>query len=104
MNKEEELYHKIGANLPGAEESQMFGKPCFKINTKAFICFFKDCIVCKLSGDDHKKAIALEGAVLFDPSGKQRPMKEWVQVPYTHNAKWKKLALAAFEYVQKGSA
>src|SRR5688572_2234567 len=99
MNKEEELYLDAGKSLAGAEESQMFGKPCFKINSKAFICFFQNCIVCKLSGEEHKKALALPGAVLFDPSGKKRPMKEWVQVPYTHKIKWKKLAAAAFAYV-----
>ena len=99
MKKEEELYLASGASIAGAEQSQMFGKPCFKINGKAFICFFEDSIVCKLTGDDHKKALALDGAVLFDPSGKKRPMKEWVQVPYTHKTKWKKLAAAAFEYV-----
>ena len=102
MKNEEELYIETGQILDGAQESQMFGKPCFKINTKAFICFFEGCLVCKLTGDDHKKALALEGAELFDPSGKKRPMKEWVQVPYKHKLKWKKLAGAAYDYVLKG--
>jgi len=42
--------------------------------------------------------LALEGAELFDPSGKGR-VKEWVQVPAAHSAKWKKPAKAALEYV-----
>ena len=29
-----------GNKLKGSEESRMFGKPCFKINGKAFTCFF----------------------------------------------------------------
>ena len=101
MKKEEELYLASGRNLDGAQESQMFGKPCFKINAKAFISFFEDCLVCKLAGDDHKKALALEGAKLFDPSGKNRAMKEWVQVPFKHKLKWKKLAEAAYHYVSE---
>ena len=39
---EEELFIEIGNKLKSAEKSQMFGKPCFKINGKAFICFFQD--------------------------------------------------------------
>jgi len=100
MAKEETLYKSIGGALKDAEESQMFGKPCFKINGKAFVCFFQNEMVFKLTGDEHAAAIALKGAQLFDPSGKGRAMKEWVQVPYTHKAKWETFAAAALKYVK----
>lgn len=100
MGKEEKLYLKTGSALKGAEESQMFGKPCFKINGKAFTCFFENCMVFKLSGDTHAEAIKLKGAKLFDPSGKGRAMKEWVQMPYAHSAKWSEYVKAAFAYVK----
>lgn len=100
MAKEETLYKSIGGALKDAEESQMFGKPCFKINGKAFVCFFQNEMVFKLMGDEHAAAIALKGAQLFDPSGKGRAMKEWVQVPYTHKAKWEIFAAAALKYVK----
>jgi hypothetical protein len=103
MAKEEELYSEIGNSIKGAEESQMFGKPCFKIKGKAFTCFFQNCMVFKLTGDTHKEALALKGAVLFDPSGKGRAMKEWVQVPFAHSKKWSALAKEAYEYVKKTS-
>ncbi|WP_276132555.1 hypothetical protein [Polluticoccus soli] len=99
MDKEQKLYTEIGNSLKDAVESQMFGKPCFKINNKAFICFFQNCLVCKLTGDEHAAAMKLKGAVLFDPSGKGRAMKEWMQIPYDHKAKWKGFAQAALEYV-----
>lgn len=103
MTAEEQLYTEIGSKIKGAKESQMFGKPCFKTEEgKAFICFFKKCMVFKLSGDQHKAALALDGSELFDPSGKKRPMKEWVQVPYDYASSWKKLAKAAFDYVSAG--
>lgn len=54
----------------------MFGKPCFKVNKKAFICFFQNEMVFKLFGEVHKDALSLDGSQLFDPSGKNRPMKE----------------------------
>jgi hypothetical protein len=100
MTTEEKLYTDIGQKIKDAEQSQMFGKPCFKINGKAFICFFQNEMVFKLSGNDHKTALGLEGSQLFDPSGKKRPMKEWVQVSADHSDKWKKLAKAAHDYVK----
>ena len=97
----EKNYLKIGDSLKGAEESQLFGKPCFKINGKAFICFFENCMVFKLTGDFHKNAMSLEKAVLFDPSGKGRAMKEWVQLPAKHAGEWPVFAKAAMDYASK---
>jgi hypothetical protein len=99
MAKEEQVYKETGESVKNAEASQMFGKPCFKINGKAFMCFFENAGVFKLTGKDHEDAIKLSGAVLFDPSGKGRPMKEWVQVSYKHKEKWSALAKAAAKYV-----
>ena len=99
MTEEQELYIEIGQKLKDAEQSQMFGKPCFKINGKAFICFFQNEMVFKLTGDTHSEALSLDGSQLFDPSGKKRPMKEWVQVPYDYNDKWEKFAKEAMKYV-----
>ena len=99
MSKEETLYLSIGQNLKDAEQSQMFGKPCFKINKKAFVCFFQNEMVFKLSGETHSEALSLDGSQLFDPSGKKRPMKEWVQVPFDYSENWAEYAKLAMEYV-----
>jgi hypothetical protein len=96
--RNEAQYIAIGTKLKG-EQSQMFGKPCFKIGGKAFIAFFQDEMVFKLTGDEHAEALALEGSQLFDPSGKKRAMKEWVQVPAAHSTQWAKYAKAALNYV-----
>lgn len=97
---EEELFIEIGNKLKSAEKSQMFGKPCFKVNGKAFICFFQDEMVFKLPDEVRAAAIKLKGAQLFDPSGKGRAMKEWVQVPYVHAGKWAEFAKVAMGYVK----
>jgi hypothetical protein len=97
--KEEDVYLAAGKRIKGAEESQMFGKPCFKVNGKAFVSFFEKAMVFKLSGKEHENALKLQGAKLFDPSAKGRPMKEWVQVPYVHAEKWGSLSKAAYDYV-----
>ncbi|RQO31296.1 hypothetical protein DBR32_04845 [Taibaiella sp. KBW10] len=100
MTTEEAFYTSIGQSISEAEQSQMFGKPCFKINGKAFVSFFQDAMVFKLTGNTREAALQLAGAVLFDPSGKNRPMKEWIQVPYAHQSEWSRLAQEAFQYVK----
>ena len=99
MKAEEEFYLATGKKIKDAEQSQMFGKPCFKIGGKAFVCFFQNAMVFKLTDDIHEEALSLEGSKLFDPSGKKRPMKEWVQVKYDHKDKWLKYSKAAMKYV-----
>jgi hypothetical protein len=99
LSYEELMFTSIGQKFPEAVHSQMFGKPCFKINGKAFICFFQEEMVFKLTGETHKEALGLKGAMLFDPSGKNRPMKEWVQVPSVHSGHWEAFATDALDYV-----
>jgi len=101
MTNEETLYTSIGQNLKEAEQSQMFGKPCFKINEKAFVCFFQNEMVFKLTGDILRETLSLSGSKLFDPSGRNRPMKEWVQVSFDHDKKWPNFAKAAVKYVSE---
>jgi hypothetical protein len=100
MTTEETLYTSIGHSFPQAQQSQMFGKPCFKVNGKAFISFFQDCLVCKLTAPAHAEALSLDGTHLFDPSGRGRPMKEWVQIPFAYQAQWPAFAAAALHYVE----
>lgn len=98
MSQPEQLYTKIGQELKRAEFGQMFGKLCLKLEGKAFVAFFQEEMVFKLTGKDHEEALKLKEAQLFDPSGKGRPMKEWVQVPFIYKGKWKGLAEKAMNY------
>lgn len=102
MTKQEQFYVEIGLKIKGAEQSQMFGKPCLKVKGKAFACFFNGDMVFKLTGKTHKEVLSIDGAELFDPSKKKRPMKEWVQVPFDYKDQWQKFAEAAFKYVKTG--
>ena len=103
MTKEEKFYTESGSSIKNAEQSQLFGKPCFKINGKAFVSFFENDMVFKLNGKPHEEALKLKGTKLFDPSGKGRAMKEWVQVSFAHKDKWQKLAKDAAKYVESMS-
>jgi hypothetical protein len=56
-------------------------------------------MVFKLTASSHNEALSLHGSQLFDPSGKGRPMKEWVQIPAAHLGTWKTYAQEAYTYV-----
>ncbi len=79
----EQLIQHLAQNK-NVVSSQMFGKPCLKVNGKAFLALHQKVLVFKLSSDAHKQALAQKGATLWDPSGKGRPMKEWVAIPAEH--------------------
>jgi hypothetical protein len=85
----------------GVTTGQIFGKVCIKTHDKALAAFFQGDIVLKLAGNDHRVALELEGARLWDPSGKQRPMKEWVQIPFACAQAWPELAAQALKYVEQ---
>lgn len=90
----------LADKLEGVSASQLFGKPSLKKNNAHFVCGFRDCLVVKIG----REAIAekrgeFEGAVLFDPSGKGRPMKDWLQVPRAYQGEWLALAQQALEWV-----
>jgi len=99
---EKEFYIEVGNSIDNTEQSQFFGKPCFKVNKKAFCAFFQNCMVFKLQAgsEQHSDALSFDGSELFDPSGKNRPMKEWVQVPYDYKVKWTEFAKQAKKYVE----
>lgn len=88
-----------GLGSLGAEAGAMFGMPSAKVGGKGFMGIFGDSLVFKLTGAAHADALALKGAVLFDPSGTGRAMKEWVVVPKAHAKKWGSFAESALAYV-----
>ena len=89
----------VGLADAGVGKGAMFGMPCMKARGKAFAGLWGDSMVFKLTGDDHAAALALKGAALFDPSGRDRPMREWVVVPQAHAKRWDGFARAALGYV-----
>lgn len=82
----------------------MFGKPCCKTIGQAFISVFENEMVFKLSGDVQSQALSQEGARLFDPSGKGKAMKEWVQMPGDYREMWQHLAEATMRYVAESNS
>lgn len=97
LDEYQKLVHHL-AQTHGAEPGQMFGKKCIKVKGKAGLALFMGCIVFKLPSPEHALAMGLAGSSLWDPSGKGRPMKEWVQVSTAHSDHFTELAKAAADY------
>ena len=57
MTEAENCYLHIGQSLEGVELSKMFGKPCLKVEGKAFASFFEDEMVFKLAPSHHVQAM-----------------------------------------------
>ncbi len=94
----EKIIEHIASTHAGVA-GQMFGKRCIKINSKAGIALFNECLVFKLPKEAHAEAMDLTGSILWDPSGKGRAMKEWVQITLDHKKRFKEFAKASADYV-----
>jgi hypothetical protein len=81
--------------LPGA----LFGARSLTYDGKAFATFRRERLAVRLGAGSpvHAEALSLEGAEPFDPSGKGRPMKDWVAVPAVHADAWPRLAEAGLD-------
>ena len=65
----------------GAATKNMFGGVAGFVNDNMFGGLFARSICVKLSADDQKEALALDGATPFDPMGNGRIMKDTVLMP-----------------------
>jgi hypothetical protein len=95
----DEIADDLAARDPNVELAQMMGMPCIKSGGKMVVGYESSGeMVFKLPDpEEHEQALALDGAKLFDPSGKGRPFKDWVQVPLAHESEWPKLAQTALK-------
>jgi len=97
----DQIARDLALSYDGVTTGQIFGKACIKTHGKALAAFFQGDIALKLVGNDHSAALALDGAQLWDPSGKHQPMKEWVLIPFACAQQWPNLAVRALHYVEQ---
>ena len=102
----EKQYLQIGEKFTEQYQvtmGQMFGKACLKTNNKAFSAFFKGEMVFKVGAEEaNLLKDKYNGAVNWDPSGKHRAMKDWLQVPSDYAEDWELLAKQALDFVNHG--
>ena len=97
-------FEDVAAELAprGVVIGNVFGSKALKSGSKAFACLLKSGSVAFRLGagtPDHTAALALDGAHLFDPSGRDQPFKDWVEVPPAHEESWMRFAVAALEHL-----
>jgi hypothetical protein len=97
-----DAFEGVAADLGGAGVAlgQTFGSRALMVNRKAMACLTGDAMAFKLGRDsaDHARTLQLPGARLFDPSGMERPFKDWVEVPVAAADAWPSLAEAALAF------
>jgi hypothetical protein len=86
----------------GVAVGKMFGAVSLMVGSKAIGCLHGDAVAFKLGRDSagHAAALALPDAALFDPSGMNRPFKDWVVVPLASMEHWPSLADAALAFTE----
>lgn len=82
-----------------AELGQLFGESCLKMGGKAFAAYHAGSFVFKLPDEQRSKTLQRAKANLWDPSGKGRPMKEWVVVPEAEMSGLIELSRVAMDFV-----
>lgn len=98
----EERFDQVGSALPGVKRSNMFGVACYKTGRKPFINFHENQLVCKLFDDVKAQALTLEGTSYFTPMGPDKPMKNWVCIPFEKGDQWSYFAEMALHFVEMG--
>ncbi len=95
---EHQLYGEVVQALlsdPRVTEANMFGMPALTVGSKAFAGLWRKQLVVKIGVPRVQELLKAKAGKQFDPSGRGRPMKEWIAVKEPEsNAKKKWLALA----------
>jgi len=101
MNNAAGAFEVLAESLLGGDvvQGKLFGHRCLKVAGKAFLVDFEEDLVFKLGREAMAKWLAdhnnLNG---FDPSGKGRPMKDWLQAPMAHSAHFQIWAEASMAF------
>ena len=87
----------LAARDPDVEESQMMGRPSIKAGGKLIACLeSRGTMAFKLPDEaEQEKALALEGARVYEPGDNGRKMGGWIEVPPAHEKSWAGLAETA---------
>jgi hypothetical protein len=74
-----------------------FGAPAAKVAGRIFIALRRGALIARLGAEEVDHRVAAGDGVRFDPSGRGRPMKDWLESNAEH-AEWTELALGALAF------
>jgi hypothetical protein len=83
------------------ERSVWFGTPAAKVDGKVFVCLWRGALVARLGAEEVDLRVLSRDGVRFDPSGKGRAMKDWLEST-AEPGKWTELALGAIAFTAGG--
>ena len=70
------------ADTLGVTTGKLFGHPCLKVEGKAYSVLFVGAVVFKLGREEVARLQERHPSVHHpDPSGKNRPMRDWMEAP-----------------------
>jgi hypothetical protein len=92
-----EIVDDLVAGDPDVEESQMMGRPSIKAGGKLIACLeSRGTMAFKLPDEaEQEKALALDGARVYEPADNGRKMGGWIEVPRAQEDRWAELAETA---------
>jgi hypothetical protein len=79
------------------EQALWFGAPAVKVNNKIFFALRRGAVIARLGAEEVDARVLAGDGVRFDPSGKGRPMKDWLESNAEHG-EWVELGLAALAF------
>jgi hypothetical protein len=79
------------------ERAVWFGTPAAKVEGKIFMALWRGTLVARLGADEVGQRVLARDGVRFDPSGKGRAMKDWLETNAEY-AEWTELALGAIAF------
>jgi hypothetical protein len=98
-----ERYEMVAHELAGGpvvSQAKMMGNPSLKVGAKMFAGEWHERLIVKIGRERVSELIAADEAEPFDPSGRDRAMKDWALL--NEDADWQALAEEAKRFVASG--
>jgi hypothetical protein len=81
----------------GVERALWFGAPAAKVEGKIFLALWRGALVARIGADEVGARVLAGDGVRFDPSGKGRAMKDWLEADAEPDD-WTELGAAALAF------
>ncbi len=87
----------------GVTQSTSFGRRGMTADGTVIACYLDDSMAFKLTAGtpEHAAAMALSGSAPWDPSGRDRPFKDWVRITEEHQDSWGRYAEIALHSIRQ---
>jgi hypothetical protein len=81
----------------GVQRAVWFGVPAAKVEGKIFLALWRGALVARIGADEVDARVLAGDGVRFDPSGKGRAMKDWLEADAEPDD-WPELGAAALAF------